>query len=350
MRVCFAAPQVVCTIQGGLRTQIEQTALHLRAQGVEVDFFDQWTQFDRARYDLFHLFRASTALFELASYLSNLGMPYVVSPVLYTRHSFGFVRAALHIEQSVRRVYGGFMSEWGMSRTICSQAQAVLPNTTHEADFFVQGMGIPREKVAVVPNGVDARFAEADPDFFVRTYGLKDFVLYVGNIGAERKNALGFIRAMRSIDHPAVLIGPIYDNAYARRCLEEAKAARHIRIIGSVPNNSPLLASAYAACSVFALPSYFETPGIAALEAGLAGARVVITQHGGTVDYFAALARYVDPTSTEDIAQAIRGALQEQPSDALREHIRTQFLWQSVAARTAEQYEQWMSRYNIQTA
>lgn len=338
MRVCIAAPQVVCTIQGGLRTQIEQTVYHLRAQGVEVDFFDQWKQFDRQRYDLFHLFRASTALFELASYLSNLGMPYVVSPVLYTRHSFGFVSMALRVERLVRRVYGGFMSEWSMSRSICSQARAVLPNTTHEAEFFVRGMGIRRSSVSVVPNGVDERFARATPDLFVQEYGLRDFVLYVGNIGAERKNALGFIRAMRSIQHPAVLVGPIYDNAYARQCIEEAKSVPHLRIIGAVPNDSPLLASAYAACSVFALPSYFETPGIAALEAGLAGARVVITRNGGTTDYFSSFARYVDPMSVGDIARAIGEALRETPSEALRSHIHNNFLWQSVAARTAEHY------------
>jgi len=44
-----------------------------------------------------------------------------------------------------------------------------------------------------------------------------------------------------------------------------------------------MLASAYAACDVFVLPSMFETPGIAALEAGLAGAKIVITKYGGTV-------------------------------------------------------------------
>ena len=46
------------------------------------------------------------------------------------------------------------------------------------------------------------------------------------------------------------------------------------------------LASAYAAARVFALPSWFETPGLAALEAGLAGCAVAITPYGSTRDYF----------------------------------------------------------------
>ena len=37
-------------------------------------------------------------------------------------------------------------------------------------------------------------------------------------------------------------------------------------------HRDPLLALAYSACSVFALPSTLETPGLAALEAAAAGA------------------------------------------------------------------------------
>jgi glycosyltransferase involved in cell wall biosynthesis len=338
MRVCFAAPQVVATIQGGLRTQIEQTARRLPQFGVDVSFFDQWHSFDRSTFDLMHIFRASTTTHELAMYMANLGMPYVVSPVLYTRHSFGFVNMTLRVENMVRRLYSGFMTEWGMSRSICAKSAALYPNTTHEARFFAEGMGIDSAKISVIPNGVDARFADADPSLFTKTYGLKNFILYVGNIGAERKNALGFIRAVRHIDHPAVLIGPIYSNAYAQRCLEEAGKNKNLHVLGSIDNASPMLASAYAACSVFALPSAFETPGIAALEAGLAGARVVITQHGGTTDYFGSLAHYVDPTSVEDITKAIRQALEEKSSSGLRDHIQREFLWERVAEKTAAAY------------
>lgn len=340
MRVCFAAPQVVSMIQGGLRTQIEQTARYLPDYGIDVQFFNQWTAFDPTAYDLVHVFRASTTTHELAMYLANLGMPYVVSPVLYSRRSFGFVRATLRAERLVRKVFGGFMTEWGMSKSIGSKSAAMYPNTTHEARFFAEGMGLPSSKMTVIPNGVEERFAAADASLFTSTYGLRDCILYVGNIGAERKNALGFIRAVEHIPCPAVLIGPIYSNAYAQQCLEEAKRNTNLRILGPIDNASPMLASAYAACRVFALPSHFETPGIAALEAALAGARVVITQHGGTTDYFGTHAHYVNPASTESIANAIRAALDAPPSDALRNRVMQEFLWQRVAEKTATAYRQ----------
>ena len=46
-----------------------------------------------------------------------------------------------------------------------------------------------------------------------------------------------------------------------------------VRWLGASDHDDPLLASAYAAARVFALPSWFETPGLAALEAALAGRR-----------------------------------------------------------------------------
>lgn len=340
MRVCFAAPQVVSMIQGGLRTQIEQTARYLPDYGIDVHFFDQWTPFNATAYDLVHVFRASTTTHELALYLANLGMPYVVSPVLYSRRSFGFVRQTLRVESLVQKVYGGFTTEWGMSKSICAHSAAMYPNTTHEARFFAEGMGLSSGKMTVIPNGVEERFASADASLFVRTHGIQDCILYVGNIGAERKNALGFIRAVEHIDYPAVLIGPIYTNAYAQRCLEEAKRNKNLHILGPIDNTSPMLASAYAACRVFALPSYFETPGIAALEAAIAGARVVITQHGGTTDYFGTHAQYVNPASVQSIAQAIRTALNMPHSDTLRTRIMQEFLWQRVAEKTAAAYKQ----------
>ena len=65
--------------------------------------------------------------------------------------------------------------------------------------------------------------------------------------------------------------------------------------LGRLDHDDPLLASAYAAARVFALPSWFETPGLAALEAALAGCAVVITPYGSTREYFGGLVAYARP-------------------------------------------------------
>ena len=202
---------------------------------------------------------------------------------------------------------------------------------------------MPEQKITVVPNGVDGRFATADPGLFKRTYGLADVILNVGHIGHTRKNVLTLIRALATIDHPAVIIGRIIKSPYGDACVREAGRHKHILLIDGLPNDGEMLASAYAASRVFALPSFFETPGIAALEAGLAGANVTITKYGGTQEYFGAMADYVDPRSVESVRAGIIAALERPRSAALREHIRKHYLWQTIAEQTAKVYARYLA-------
>jgi glycosyltransferase involved in cell wall biosynthesis len=120
--------------------------------------------------------------------------------------------------------------------------------------------------------------------------------------------------------------------------VQEAAKHKHILLIGGLENESEMLASAYAACRVFILPSLFETPGIAALEAGLAGARIVITKFGGTQEYFRDMAIYVDPHSVESIRSGIVRALNADKTSDLRDHIRKEYLWERVAEKTLVAY------------
>jgi glycosyltransferase involved in cell wall biosynthesis len=202
---------------------------------------------------------------------------------------------------------------------------------------------VPEEKIRVIPNGVEARFGQGDPSLFKKRYGLEGFILNVGHIGHPRKNVLGLIRALSTIDHPSVIIGRIIKGEYGEACVSEAAKHRHILLIDGLENSSDMLASAYAACDVFVLPSQFETPGIAALEAGLAGAKVVITKFGGTREYFGDMAVYVDPAATASIRDGIVRALRGNRNDRLREHIRKNFLWEHVAARTAAAYREFLA-------
>ena len=71
----------------------------------------------------------------------------------------------------------------------------------------------------------------------------------------------------------------IYD-----KCVKEAGS--NVKFLGDLDHSSDMLRSAYAACDVFVLPGWFETPGLAALEAALAGAKVVATKGGSTKEYF----------------------------------------------------------------
>jgi glycosyltransferase involved in cell wall biosynthesis len=340
MRVSVASYQAISILHGGPNTQLRHTMKHMLANGVEVNMFDPWSPFKREDCDLVHLFAANIGTYHLAREIHALGIPLVVSPITYSNHTAGFVRRALRMSDMLKKIGRGLWSDYGNTAEICSWAKKVLPNSEAEAALLRDGLGVPEAKISVVPNGVDEHFYRADPSLFKKKFALDGFILNVGHIGHRRKNVLSLIQALGKINHPAVIIGRIIKGEYGDACVREAAKYKHILLIDGLDNSSDLLASAYAACDVFVLPSMFETPGIAALEAGLAGAKIVITPHGGTREYFGGMATYVEPGSVESIREGIASSLKRTKNTELREHIKKKFLWQRVAERTASAYRQ----------
>jgi len=87
------------------------------------------------------------------------------------------------------------------------------------------------------------------------------------------------------------------------------------------------------------LPSLFETPGLAALEAGLAGAKIVITKYGGTTEYFGENAVYIEPRSVGSIRNGIKRSLAQEKNELLKNRIRKHFLWKDIAQNLARVYK-----------
>ncbi len=339
MRVCLATIQAVTMTEGGVRTQVLQSKMELEKLGVRVSLFNAWNNFEPEHVDLIHFFGANIGTYHLAREIHKLGIPLVISPIFFTRHTSQYVHRIVKTGNLIRRLARGIWTDYGMMAEMCSWARLLAANTVEEARLFVEGMGVPEDKVRVVPNGVESRFEQAKPTLFRKTYGTEKSILSVGHIGPERKNVHRLIQALDGINHPAFIVGRVERSPLGNRCLELAKRNPRITILDSINHDSELLASAYAACDVFVLPSQFETPGIAALEAGLAGAKVVITSHGGTKEYFGDLAEYVDPYSVKSIRDGIQAALIKQKDKDLRERIKRDYLWGSVARSLLSVYE-----------
>ena len=339
MHVLFATSQATALTRGGVRTQVLQTKEALENLGVHVTLFDTWHDFHANEFDLVHVFAANMATYHFARAVKTQGLPLVISPVFYTRRTANVVQNVIKIDKLISRNVRGIWTDYGLIAEMCSWAEAITPNTTEEGKLFVDAFRIPKKNVIVIPNGVEERFAHAKPGLFEREYGIKNFILSVGHIGPERKNYLRLIEALERIDHPAVIIGRVEDTPSGRACLERASRNPRLLMVDAIPHDSMLLASAYTACDVFVLPSQFETPGIAALEAGLAGAKIVITQIGGTREYFGNDAIYVEPVSAKNIAEGIEAALKNKKDDVLRTRIQKEFLWEKVGEKTKQVYE-----------
>ena len=339
MKITLACYPAISIIHGGPLIQVEQTKMELEKIGIEVELFDTWKPFEKKSTNLVHLFSANLGTFHLARVLQDFNIPFVTSSIFFTQHSTAFIKSSVAVNNIFKKIKKGIWTDYLFTQQICQWSKAVLPNTTDEGLLLSDGLSIPKEKITVVPNGVEARFEFGDPALFKKKYGLDNFILNVGHIGPARKNVLNLIKALKQIDYPSVIIGKITQGAYGEQCLKEAKESKNILIIDGLENNSEMLASAYAACSVFALPSLFETPGIAALEASLAGAKIVITPYGGTKDYFNTMAEYVEPNSVESIRDGIIKSLNSPKNSILQAHVKKEFLWSSVAKKNLDVYK-----------
>ncbi len=339
MKVLFGSFSAITVLGGGVERQVSSLAKALTEKGVRVELFDSWKKYNLKEYRFFHLFGANVGTYHLGRALKNLGMKLIVTPIFYSRSSPKSLKFKVNCAVYLRKL-GGFWTEHSFCRELCELADIVIVNTAAELKLMKQGLEIPESKMHIVPNGVDKHFVEASPELFIKEYGIKDFVLYVGHIGSGRKNVLPLIKVLRQIGVNAVLIGPVLDNAYGKECVKIISETPSIKLIPGLAADSPILKSAYAACDTFILPSFYETPGLAALEAGLAGAKICITKYGGTTEYFGEHATYIEPQNEKSIQSGLLETISKQKTPALRYHILENFTWEKCAEKLINIYQQ----------
>ncbi len=341
MRIHLASYQSIMLNRGGPTYKLLHTKRALEVLGVDVKLFDMWDfNLKLSKYDLVHIFLANISTYSLATNLKLYNAKYVVNPIIFSNHPAWKIRLYQNLEKPFNKLFIRSMSDYKITNLICNNAEKILPNTIDEGNLLVKGMNVNRDKMQVIHNGVEKRFAEADACLFQKKYGLKDFILYVGHLGPDRKNGKNIIKALQKIDHPAVIIADILHNAEGEWCRKEIEKSKNITLIEWLNHDDPLFASAYAACHTFILPTKFETPGRAALEAGLAGANIVITPHGGTKEYFGEFAEYPTPGSVNAIINSIRTSLNKSKNDLLKKRILENYIWEVIGQQTVDLYKQ----------
>jgi glycosyltransferase involved in cell wall biosynthesis len=207
------------------------------------------------------------------------------------------------------------------------------------------------EKIAVIYNGIDERFLTEPPEEAVRhiaeRYQLEgEFVLYVGNV-KPHKNVERLIDAfnrVRQAGHDGVRLVVIGDeiskNAALRRAVHRHNLHKYVRFLGFLPDE--MLAIVYRLAAVFVFPSLYEGFGLPPLEAMACGTPVITSNVSSLPEVTGGAALLVDPTSAEEIAQAIERVLTDA---ALRADLRARglarardFSWERSVARIREIY------------
>lgn len=341
MKVLFFVYPSAFQSPGGGEVFLLKTKEALEKKGVAVKLFDQW-QDKLKNFDILHVFGSAKECLPLMQTAKHSSIKVALSPIFWSTfqraiHEFGnpgkkLLTTFRHLAKEV------FPYAPSARRSMLTISDMLMPNSEAEARQVTRLFGIPRSKISVVPLGVDEKFASADKREFVNKYGVEDFILSVGRI-EPRKNQLNLIRALKNSSRMLILIGdPVtgYEKYYneCRRC-----AGSNVIFLNRIEHNDPLLASAYAACAIFVLQGWFETPGLAALEAGLAGAKLAVTEQGSTYEYFKDFAEYFNPAKTKSIEQAIEKAGKKNTSEELKNLILKNYLWSNTADATIKTYD-----------
>jgi len=208
-------------------------------------------------------------------------------------------------------------------RALVAQLSGVIAISQDIVDELL-GYGIPEERIARIPNGVDTTaFAPLADDAaraaLRRELGWNDrpTIIFVGAISGRKRShllveALGLLRR-EGIDCQLVLAGPEQDTAYSNAMRQRAKTLDIVdRVIwaGFSPHVSPI----YRAGDLFALPSSSEGLPNAMLEAMASGLPAVGTRISGIVDLIAP-GRTGELVEAEpaSIASALRGFMTDLP-------------------------------------
>ncbi len=328
---------------GGGEIQLLETKSELEKAGHSVTILEKENyKVNFSDFDLFHNFNIHRDNYNYVIKAKNAGLPVAISTIYWPslKHALLWNRGIVSKTKAVASEGLKRLDFFRLDKVakILGNADVLLPNSKAESAVLQTQFGIEEKKIHVVPNGVEKRFANAAPGLFNQKFGLRDFVLYVGRV-EERKNVIGLVKALKKTGQKLVVIGNATSKSktYYEKCVNEAAA--DTVFIESIPHNSKMLEAAYAACKVFALPSWYETPGLAALEAGLAGANVVVTNEGCTGEYFGKHVLYANPSSIDDIRVKILAAMNKPKSRDLSNHIEKNFLWKNAAIETINAYE-----------
>ncbi|MBX3379457.1 MAG: glycosyltransferase family 4 protein [Phycisphaeraceae bacterium] len=218
-------------------------------------------------------------------------------------------------------------------RSVLDTVRVILPNSIEEKRVIEQRFGATPACV-VVPNAVDSAVfhpltgAPDDPP--------RAGVLCVGRI-EPRKNQLALVRACRGLDETLTIIGTPgrHSGSYAERVRSEG--GPNVRFLD--PCAPEQLLAHYRSNLVHACVSWYETPGLASLEAGVCGCRLVLTPGGCTREYFGEHAVYADPACEKSIGEAVRLACSSRAPRPESRAWAAAYQWPAAAQRTLEGYE-----------
>jgi glycosyltransferase involved in cell wall biosynthesis len=229
------------------------------------------------------------------------------------------------------------------------RAVRIITPSQYTADQLVQNAGTPREKIRVIPEGVDLPTSllphEERQKERERLVGKgNQMVLSVGVL-QTRKNTVNALRALANLPprYRLVLVGGDgFGSEAIHDFIRKERLESRLKLLGHVAaDRLPVL---YQAASVFLFPSFEEGFGLPVLEAMAYGLPVVASRTSSLPEVGGAAVLYVDPHDPRDIGEKVLIAVED---DSLRQQLidlgrkrAGEFPWRRTAELTCRVYDE----------
>jgi glycosyltransferase involved in cell wall biosynthesis len=344
MRVGILSYPMLFQRDGSLQVQVRETinALNRIAQipcrgPLEAELVDPF----RSRlddYDVVHVFAAVNGNHSIVEAAVELNVPVVLSArIAPAWNGSDGKRARIADRLLGNLIGGGVQTTYAHTRHALQLATLVVAQGEAERQAIRRAFLVNPAKVRVLANGISPHLFEADPTLFRSRIALQgQFALMVGAV-SPYKNQLGMAHALTELALPFVVIGEAQerDTDYMR----ELRAVPGVICLGSLRQQARMLASAYAAATVYVLPSQGEAFPLTVLEALAAGTPVVLSDESAlqlpNSEFALKRARWDDNRA---LKHAVLDLLDTPPE---RERVRAlvrPFTWDSVALQLADCY------------
>jgi glycosyltransferase involved in cell wall biosynthesis len=273
-------------------------------------------------------------------------------PVVQTFHALG----------SVKRRHQGAADtspadRVDLERGLCRDVSHVVATCSDEV-FELRRLGLPGDRVSIVPCGVDTSvFTPRGP---VAPRSDRKRLLVLGRL-VERKGQDDAVRALAAVPDAELVVvgGPPSDELGAddevrrlRSVAADAGVADRLVFTGAVPR-ADVPAWVRSADVVLAVP-WYEPFGITPLEAMACGRPVVATAVGGLVDTVAdgVTGDLVPPRDPERLGEVLAALLADDERRAAYgaagvKRARARYRWSRVAADTETVYRQVLTRRSL---
>lgn len=327
MKVLFYLDFPFAWAPGGYTVHIRQTEAALTRLGIEVGWLHP--DADELRGDIVHYW--SRPPHELHMQLARAhGCRIVHTALIGPGSNRGPLarKARRMLQPVIRRMLGNTL--YGhLGLTIYPAADAVIVLNAASRDYVCEVYGSPREKVHVIPNGIEAGFASVPPQ---KKNGR---LLMVGSI-QPNKNQLHVAEAARAAKVPVTFLGDIFplDQDYGSR-FRALVDGGIVQWTGQI-NDRVEVAKLMASASGLVLASTLEAFPLVLLESLACGTPVMVTDMPAMRSIFGGAIRYAPPAADPAYPAAL-AAFHRDCLAGLRQNYPV-LTWDDVATRVANLY------------